>query len=355
MPEGMVIEIDDDGDNLTVDSNERGRPRGEAALKDGKNDAGFSDLKAQLDEARDRADKEKRRADEASGQAARDRQDADRARSDAQTARRESRAGQKTAIDSAIAANKSSLDAIEADMVAAMDAGDFKRHAALNRRMHEITSDLARLQDGQVALKEDGTDEGDKPNGSRAEPTRDARKTQTDEERFEAYVSQFSPSVQEWIRAHPEVATNTGKNHRAIAAHYEAIEKGYAQDSDAYFAHLDRSMGYRSGAAARAVARDNPIEPEDRQNRETRSAPVRSAPARGSNGGGGHRTSVELTPGEVLNSQDGTIVWNLGQYDRRGRMITKDDPRLGEPIGPEEFAYRKKKMNEEGRYIIPTL
>jgi hypothetical protein len=137
-----------------------------------------------------------------------------------------------------------------------------------------------------------------------------------------------------------------------MSAHHAALAKGYRAESDEYFSYLDRQMGYRASRAAEDIRRDNPVEDE-----QTRDRPMRSAPARGSSGGGGNNSrGVELTAKEVEYATDGhTIVWNAGQTDRRGKRIEANDPRVGEPIGVEEMARRKRDLAREGRYAVPML
>jgi len=311
-----------------------------------KNDAGFTDLKEQLDTANREKEAEKKRADEARATARRERADADRARSDAQAARAEGLEGNKAAIANAIAAKKTILDDLETKYTAAFDAGDSKSLATIQRRMSEEAADLKTLEAGASALEREPakrtTTEG---RVERQETTRD---TDTDDP-FEKYVRQFSPKSQEWLRRHPECVTNRTKNSQIIAAHNEAIDAGHVAESDDYFDYLEQKMGYRGDRARRAVAADNPIEDNPR------GEPVRTSAAVSRGGAAGGSSKVSLTAAEVDHATDGTIVWNLGQTDGRGAKITADDPRVGMPIGVNEMARRKKALATEGRYMVPSL
>ena len=338
MPEGLIIDVPD------ADIN----PRAPAT-----NDAGFTDLKEQLEAANKEKDAEHKRANEASERANRERREADRARSDAQTARAEGVEGNKLAIGNAIAAKKSALDNLESEYTSAFEAGDSKKLASIQRRMSEEAADLKTLESGAVALERE-------PAARRTAEGRvdrqDGGKAKDDGDPFENYVGQFSPTVQTWLRRHPECVTNRTKNAQVIAAHQEAVDiEGHKPETEEYFDYIEQKMGYRSDRARRAIAADNPTDGDGGDNRRQRSEPMRTSAAvsRPVNGGGSSR--VSLTPNEVDHSTDGTIVWNVGQTDGRGVRIKEDDPRAGQPIGVNEMARRKKALHQEGRYVVPSM
>jgi len=76
---------------------------------------------------------------------------------------------------------------------------------------------------------------------------------------------------------------------------------------------------------------------------------MRSAPVRGGGGNCGSSSKVSLTEGEVRAAEDGTHLWNVGQV-YNGRVLQPNDKMVGEPIGIQEFARRKRTMMAEGRY-----
>src|SRR5258708_459112 len=368
MPQGKTITVPDD-DFVGGDTNEDQRPRRTRPLTE-VDDIGFTDLKEQLDRAnRERDDERKareedRRAREAAeGRARQSTADADAARRDAEVARTEGAEGQRIAIKNAIAAKKQTLDSLETELATSMEAGDFKKVSAAQRRMSEEAAELKNLEGGLTAL-------GDEPKRAegrveRTEPeTRGRVKTG---DAFEDYIGQFSGGVQDWLRRHPECVTNRTKNSQVIARHNEAIEKGYRAESDAYWAYIEREMGYKDDAARRAIAADNADNGDDGRDDERRNRGgdrMPSARVSRSNGGGGRSSQVELTEGECSAATDGTIVWNPGQI-YQGRVLDpdkdsnpagyrKDQAVIGTPIGEYEMARRKKNMKAEGRYVVPT-
>jgi hypothetical protein len=373
MPQGKTITVPDD-DVIVADSNEDPRPRRArtASLSD-VDDIGFSDLKEQLDKAQKERDEERkareedRRAREAAeGRARQSTADADAARRDAEVARTEGAEGQRIAIKNAIAAKKQTLDSLENELAISMEAGDFKKVSAAQRRMSEEAAELKNLEAGMVALG----DEGDSTRSGRVERQTQETKTETRQKTgdpFEDYIGQFSAPIQDWLRRHPECVTNRTKNSQVIAANNEAVDKGYRPETEAWWAYIERKMGYREDAARRAVAADNQDNDDldrDDERQDNRGGRMPSARVSRSNGGGGRSSDVYLSEGEVSAATDGTLVWNPGNI-YQGRVLDpnkdtnptgyrKDQAVIGTPIGEYEMARRKKNMKAEGRYVVPT-
>lgn len=356
---GKVISVPDD-DVLVGDTNEDTRPRRSLRQPLEVDDVGFGELKDQLDKANKEREAERRGREEAERAARQSRADADAARRAAEEARAEGADTQKVALKNAITAKKQALDSLQTEHETAMEAGDFKKASALQRRMAEEAAELKTIEAGLGAI-------GDEPEPrrttGRVERIEDARTEPPRREKtgdpFEDYVGQFQPATQEWLRRHPECVTNRVKNAKVIAAHEEALERGYKAESDAYWALIERTMGYKEDAARRAVAADNRDDDidgdrgDDGRGRQGGGGPMYSG--RVSRGGNGRSTDVHLTPGEVQSATDGTVVWNIGNVDHRGVVITDKDPRLDKPIGEYEFARRKKAMQRDGRYAVPYM
>lgn len=363
MAGGMTIQVpDDDGDLVVVDTNEAPRRR---AVPDGEkqlNDVGFGDLKAQLDKVtRQNQDNERRVAD-AEAQARRNLDDAEAARGAAAAASKETVETRRTAIETALVASEAQMGTLESDYAAAFEAGDSRKMAATQRRMSELGGEIAQLKSGKAAITADtGADRGRRV-VQQDEPA-PRRRPATEQEQFDDAIKGYSPRTQRWLRDHKEVVTNVTRRNEAMSAHHAALAQRYEPESDEYFAYLDRRMGFtrggRGSAEAEAIRADN--EGGDRDDdrggdtNDVRGSKMRSAPARGSGGGGGSTRDIHLTEGEVSAATDGTVVWNVGNVDRRGKRIEKNDPRVGEAVGVEEYARRKRDMHKEGRYATPTL
>jgi hypothetical protein len=346
MPDDDVITIDVSEEELAgvLDAGNQDRP----APKKAGGGADIDDASAGIDSLRDQVsaltkerDDERRRAEEAQR---REREAERRARTNIENARREvdsakteSIDAQRTAIDNAMVAAKSAADSAEAEYAAAFERGDAKAAAAAQRKMAQAESQLVQLEAGKSALEQAPAAKPARAEGNDDRAPRGAEAAPANADPVEAYIRQFSPESQKWLRAHPECVTNRAKNLLVMVADEEAVENGLKRDTPEYFTYIDRRMGY---------ARDDRRETERKQNHEgngSMAASKASAPVRGSASGapaGGRSTSVELTQGEVKQATDGTIVWNTG-------------PHRGEPIGLKEMARRKAVLQKEGRYETP--
>jgi len=76
---------------------------------------------------------------------------------------------------------------------------------------------------------------------------------------FDSQVAKLAPRAQAWLRAHPETF-GTAKLGRI---HWQAIEAGHQEGSDAYFQHLDTEFGFRRKPQTKQE------EPEDEPEVET--------------------------------------------------------------------------------------
>lgn len=358
----LVIEIPRDELAATDDSNEAPRPKKAETTETRTSDSAFDDLRSQVskltqdrDASRRANEDETRRRLDAEARERRAREAEEAARKDAETARAEGREAQVTTLETAITAQKAALDAAENEFASAGEAGDFKRQAKAQRAMSEAAAELKLLESGKSALASSrGAEEthtgrvrARDDDNNRAPPRKDAS-----EDPVEKYIGQFTPRSQDWLRKHVECVTDREKNAAVIRAHHVAIDNGLKQDSDEYFDFIDQKMGY---AERRGSDDDEPVVVRDRSTTRRRSDDdivdrdedtrmngnrMRSAPARGTGGGDVDFVRVTLTPEQVKQATDGTIVWNTGD-------------KKGEPIGTTEYARRLAIMKKEGRLETP--
>lgn len=126
----------------------------------------------------------------------------------------------------------------------------------------------------------------------------------------EEYIGQFTAPVQNWARKHKsDLFSKPSRTQKAVALHYEAVDEGIAPDTDAYFAYLDKHMGY-------AETKDQP-EPKKAQHQRPvmAAAPV----SRSSNGVGGNM--VELTAAERETA--GRLGMSLTKYAKYKKELTE--------------------------------
>jgi hypothetical protein len=180
------------------------------------------------------------------------------------------------------------------DLRAAIDSGDTERQVEAQTRIGQLSHGKEEARKNLNAWN------------ARAEP------------------EQYTERTMRWFAEHPEFQSGALRQ-KAVGAHMMAVADGMVPDSDQYFQHCEATLGV-NGASRRS------------------SGGARSS---GERRGG---NSVTLTPGEVQRSEDGSLVFNVGERDHRGEVIKAGDPRIGRPIGRETFAYRKLGLQKQGYY-----
>lgn len=201
---------------------------------------GVEELRAQL--AQERADKERER----SARLAAEQQVA--------VSRTETRDSHLIAVTNSIALTTQELDGIEAAHAAAMEGGDFKTAAKLQREMVSKENKLSQLENGRVALEESIARGGQRQvvTEGRVEQQQPQRELTVDDH-VERVAAGVSPASGQWLRSHKQaVATEEARN-KLAEMHYGALAKGIAPDTPAYFAHLEAGLGYRQPAVSSAA------------------------------------------------------------------------------------------------------
>lgn len=126
----------------------------------------------------------------------------------------------------------------------------------------------------------------------------------------EEYIGQFTQPVQNWARKHKaDLFSKPSRTQKAVALHYEAVDEGIAPDTDAYFAYLDKHMGY--GEVSN--------QPEPKKAQHQRPVMAAAPVSRSSNGVGG--TTVELTAAERETA--GRLGMSLTKYARYKKELTE--------------------------------
>jgi hypothetical protein len=226
-----------------------------------------------------------------------------------------------TALNSA----KSDAEQAKRDIRVAKDAGDIDAEIEAQDRLAQARADERRLDEARSDLEA----------RAKAPPKRQAPPTDP----VEAYVQGRTAPTASWLRAHPEFITDTRKQAKLTAAHYDAEGDGLVADTPAYFAHVEKFLGIGGEAVTKAAPTEAAqVEPA----KQRKGAPVAPGSAVSNNGAGSGATPVMLTRGEAAAAQDGTHVWN---YDDPKGKFKKNDP-----IGIQEFARRKVAMQKQGLY-----
>lgn len=159
----------------------------------------------------------------------------------------------------------------------AMAQGDYDTAADIQAEMSANAARLLQLEQGKQALET--TPRYDAPQPYVADPV-------------EALASQLSPRSADWVRSHPEFATDSRLYNKMLAAHQLAVSDGIAPDSDDYFDSIETTLRIRSRNdsydASEAAAK--PI--------QRRSAPPAAPVSRSGTGDGSRPNRVTLSPEE---------------------------------------------------------
>lgn len=216
----------------------------------------------------------------ARGEADRFQQEAEKER---QQREREVMQSRQTAEQSQLEAIETALGAAEAEAKAAEEAirmsiqsGDVEAQSAAYRRLAKAESNIGRLEDGRAEL-ERHIEQAKEQAKQKAE----ARKNDPIE------ALDIPPKAKDWLRDHPDYATDQRKNIKLQALHWDALDEGHRPFSTEYFKFVEIGLGLREA--------EKPAEEVEVDRPGTRRTPVVSAPVSRDNPGGGTRPS----PGRI--------------------------------------------------------
>lgn len=282
-----------------------------------------AELTSQYKELQAKAEKnevERRRAEKIAQDAKRE---AEEARKAALEARTEVTDSQINTITAGLAAAESDAASAEGEYARAMQDADYTAAARAQRKMAAAEANIARLKEAKEDIESRKKD---------PEPDARGRVQDDDADPFENFLKNRTEATASWLRAHKDWVIDPKKNAKLTAAHYDAVGNDLTPDTEAYFEHVETFLGLKKAPEAAA-------KPAQRRS----SAPV--APVTATAGGtSGNGSEVTLTLGEARAATDGTHVWNYDDKSPQKRF------KKGDPIGVQEFARRKKAMQEQGLY-----
>jgi hypothetical protein len=247
-------------------------------------DEGVESLKAQV---------EKARRDSAERLAYKDRQIAEAVKA-AQDAEKRVISTQQDQIGTIIDKLTSDKDMARRDYRAAIEAGEFDKAAEAQERMVMVAARIVKAEEGKFQLEQEAKN-----------PPRQIVAPQADDV-VEKLARSTSKKSGEWIRNHPQVVQEDGSlTPKALSAHYSALDRGYAIDSDAYFDHIESEIG----GGSRRAAETQPIRQDSREpmeGRDTNRAPASAPVSRdvAQSPGAQRPSSIRLEPQEVQTAID---------------------------------------------------
>lgn len=259
-------------------------------------DEGIADLKRQLEEEKQRAEREHMARVEAERRAT-------VAQSEAKDANLEF---VKTTID----AVKRETEVLKNNLKIAMQTGDFDKVPDIQEAISINAARLMRLEDGKTAME-----------AQAKQPVR----PMTYADPVEQLVSQLSPRSADWVRKHPDYARDKRKLDQMVAAHNLAVASDYQPDTDGYFSFVEKTLGIVSHETPRAAEQD-PMESAAKPvTTQRRAAPPAAPPARAGSDGGGSPHVVRLTAeqremAQMMGMTDKEYAQNLVALRKIGKI-----------------------------------
>jgi hypothetical protein len=215
-------------------------------------------------------------------------------------------------VDSQIQGMSGDMDMLAAQSEVAMNEGDFKTAAEINKRIGRLGGALAIAEREKQALQQQRQQPQRQPPRQQQPPQR-----QLPTDPLERAIAGRTPATQAFLRKHPDLIRGDGTLKKAaIDLHDKAIDAGYTVDTEEYFRQIEKMMGGNGQAPA----------PSENGNSAQRvsgySAPVTRGPAPGGD---------NLAPGQF--------------------RLTAKMRRLAEEQGvtPSEWANNYVKLLKEGR------
>ena len=162
-------------------------------------------------------------------------------------------------VSSAIDTVRRESEILKANYRAAMSNADYDKAAEYQEAMSHNAAKLLQLESGKTALE----------NKPRGEPP-----VQRSADPVEALASQLSPRSADWVRRHPQYATDARLMQKMIAAHNLAIADGHRADTDDYFSAVEETLKINRKVEQNESALSSASEPARRRESAPAAAPV---------------------------------------------------------------------------------
>jgi hypothetical protein len=182
------------------------------------------------------------------------------------------------------------IDALAGQHESAMTDGDFRTAAELNKKISRLSGQLALLERDAGALAQQREQLSRPQQPQQPQPQQQQPLPSDPIER--AGVGR-SERTRNFLRKHPDLVRQDGSLKRAaIDAHEQALDAGFAPESDGYFTHIEGLLGSNGQAQPQG---GEPM-PQSRQPAPLQAGPVSRAGGPGSAGGGGAPGTFVMTP-----------------------------------------------------------
>lgn len=233
----VEVKLEPDQPELALDQPKQPEPPKPAPPKP----EGVEVLKAQLAELEKRAELERKAREETERVARQREQELHQYRQQVEQAQTEVTDSRYQMIVNSIDAFRRDAELAKRDYAVALAAGNFEAVAEAQAKNARAEAQIVQLENGKAALEDQARQAKAMQEQQALQQTQ--QRQQTPSERFDAYIAQFSPRAQQYLRQHPEYATDERLNRRLLRAHGEAVdEQQLVPDTDAYYRFLDDRM-----------------------------------------------------------------------------------------------------------------
>lgn len=211
-------------------------------------------------------------------------------------------------VTNAIGTLKQNAAILKDHYKSAMEAGDYDRVAEIQQEMANNSHKLSELERGKAAME--------------SKPRVEVPRTPQITDPVEALASQLSPRSAQWVRSHPEYATNPVLREKMIAAHRLAVADSMAPDTDDYFDYVEGVLRIKKSEPVRN--QDDDATSAAAKPVQRRSSPPAAPVSRSGTGDGSRPNVVRLT------SEEREMAQMMGMTDK-------------------QYAENKLKLIQEGR------
>jgi hypothetical protein len=191
---------------------------------------------------------------------------------------------------------------LKANYREAMSVGDYDRVADIQTEMSTNAARLLQLEQGKQALE--------------SEP-KHVQQPYIPSDPVEAVASQLSARSADWVRAHPEYATDQRLFNKMVAAHNLVVADGISPDTREYFESIEDVLKIRDRDDDASSAASKPV--------QRRSSPP-SAPVTRSGAGAGPRPNTVR-----LNASEREMAQMMGMTDQeyaRNKLALQKEGKL---------------------------
>jgi len=143
-------------------------------------------------------------------------------------------------VESQIQGMSADMDSLTSQAEVAMNEGDFKAAAAINKQLGRIGGALAIAEREKLALQQQRQQPQRRQPQQQTQPQRPQQPTDP----VERAIANRTPATQAFLRKHPDLIRGDGTLKKiAIDAHDKALDAGHTVDTEAYFQYVEKSLG----------------------------------------------------------------------------------------------------------------